>query len=360
MSPKPLEKKARLHADPCLSVADLSKIFESWLTLKLSKDLHQLLSPPNGKSFTWKTQPNHEWLAAVAPLFAMLAKAVPNTVLTSKKMLLVLQQLLTKKKIVNTTKMEESTFFDWCDQTIRILFAKFREVKREQSTNLRVQRRCSNEEWVAIQTVIDSIILSDEEPKPDNIKHVTLSPPKSWSSWASTLQDEQVAHAPSALVAVSNQPTPTPEQPQQTTLLNTDVSIFKTILSQDNVSIKQTESEQNDTNTRCRLLSHTPDMDSPSSDTFTPKESEQIQSWLTAKQSSQVKPTVKKPKQLGAKSKATKKANHNTDIDIKVLKHRATSAAYKKTYKEALKHNTEEVAKQLARAAYRKAAAEYA
>jgi len=75
----------RLVANPCVSVADLVKTFKSWLDMSLSKDLFALLAPPGNTAFTWKTGPNHLWLARVAPLFVQLTRVAPNTVLTSKK-----------------------------------------------------------------------------------------------------------------------------------------------------------------------------------------------------------------------------------------------------------------------------------
>ena len=143
MSRKTMDKSSRLSANPCVSVADLASIFETWLKMSLSKDIYTLLSPPDGKLFAWKTTPNHKWLAKVAPLYTLLVKIVPNTVLTSKKLMMALEHLRTKKLITNSTAMADELFDDWCDQTIRILFAKYREVKRDQVLHERVRKKCT-------------------------------------------------------------------------------------------------------------------------------------------------------------------------------------------------------------------------
>ena len=353
MSSKENSKKGRLQANPCLSVADLAKVFENFLSMKLSKDLHDLLSPPDGKPFTWKTSPSHSWLVKVSPLFALLVQAVPNTVLTSRKLLMVLEHLSSKKKVLNATKMQDPTFFDWCDQCIRILFANFREVKKSAATNSRIQKRCSQEEWGAISAVIDGIVLSDDDVKQDDVKHVTLSPPKSWSRWMSTLQDDKETAGKSSGSAVVPAPgnnkcnSGAQDEPN---IIKHDVSIFQSIMSQASVSILECQSEGLNSSSKpraepvlfgpCRMLEKTPEMDASSSEAFSPNEKQQISSLLKSKPATtgtkhKAASSVMKNQKPSHKRKKANKADAETDN--KTLKHRSTSAAYHKAYKEAIK-----------------------
>ena len=383
MASKEVSKKCRLQANPCLSVADLAKVFENWLSIKLSKDLFDLLSPPDGKPFTWKTSPNHAWLFKVAPLFVLLVKAVPNTVMTSKKLIMVLEHLSKNKKVINTSKMQDQTFFDWCDQCIRILFANFREVKKSPSTNSRIQKRCSQDEWCAIVTVIDGIVLGDDDVKPENVKHVTLSPPKTWNSWMSTLQDAKetaggVVEAAVVQASITNECISNPQD--EANLIQHDVSIFKSILSQSSVSIQESKSDVLSSPVKkcvepifggpCRMMENTPEMSPSSSEAFSPTEKRQIDALLKSKPapkgtkhkspaSAKTKQKLNTTKKAHTPPQKTKASDTHAEANNKKLKHRATSSAYHKAYKDAIKTSSKEEAKQLARIAYQKASAAF-
>ena len=176
-------KSNRLVADPCVTVADLTAVFKTWLETNLTKDLFAMLKPTHGKPFSWKTAPDHQWLADLAPLFLALAKVVPNTVLTSKKMLLVFENMHKDGKVINTSKMEDSVFFEWCDQTVRIIFSKYREVKKDTAMKNRLEKRCTSKQLKAIELVLQSIRVSEETQDQEVKSTVTLSPPKSWGAW---------------------------------------------------------------------------------------------------------------------------------------------------------------------------------
>lgn len=226
----------RLVANPCVTVTDLVKTFKSWLDVSLNKDLFALLAPPGNTAFTWKTCPNHQWLARVAPLFVPLAKVAPNTVLTSKKMLLVVSALRSCNAVINTTKMNEATFDDWSDQTVRILFSKFREIKKDKPALERVIKRCTQVEAQAIQEVLKHIRLSPDDPTPEEHKsNITLSPPKSWGAWG-------------AISSSARGSTDSPSKrslalkPQEDDWCTTDVTIFQKVLK-DNDEHKREDTE---------------------------------------------------------------------------------------------------------------------
>jgi len=162
-----------------MSVADLVGVFNTWLKQKMSKDIFALLKPPNDRGFSWKTSPDHQWLSDVGPLFFALADVAPNTVLTSKKMLLAFESLQKDGTIINTSKMEDNVFHEWLDQTVRILFSKFREIKKDPSTKQRIEKRCTADQLHVISQVLAKIKVGDEEEPKKPVSHVTLSPPKS-------------------------------------------------------------------------------------------------------------------------------------------------------------------------------------
>ena len=252
MGKKAMKKPSRLTADPCLSVADLVKIFENWLTMSLSKDIYSLLAPSDGKPFSWKTTPNHKWLAQVAPLYILLVKVVPNTVITSKKMLMVIESLKAKQVITNSSKMPDALFCDWVDQTVRILFAKFREVKRDPVLLERINKKCSADEWRVIDQVLKQVLAGDDVSTEDTQSHVTLSPPKSWGSWTSAVN---------VLVQKEHGPQPSECKPE-CSILSCNVGIFNKVLQ----GSKDTEEESGaphtatSTNHSWKMIEHTPEM----------------------------------------------------------------------------------------------------
>ena len=397
----------RLVANPCVSVSDLVKTFKSWLDMTMDKDLFALLAPPGNTAFTWKTGPNHQWLARVAPLFIQLTKVAPNTVLTSKKMILVVAALRSCGAVINTTKMNEKTFDDWCDQTVRILFAKFREIKKDKPSLERVLKRCTQVEAQAIQEVLKRITIGLGDVQEEHKSNVTLSPPKSWGQCGTISSSEEFA-------TDSQSSSSTALIPKEDGWCTTDVSIFQRVL-EDNAedksedTKKQQQVSHKSNPTKCNLIRsspppnpkrimrkspdwkmtlHTPpehkSTDSESINSFDEDEQKLIQTSLKSKIHKN-KPTKPKAK---AKAKSTSSSNSATTTSSKVLKKgklkkvqnshleqteptdeepshkvllkRFTSAAYHKTLKLALADGKDDdTAKEEAREAYKKAADEF-
>ena len=98
---KTSDKKPRTVANPCLSVADLVDVFNRWLVQCMSKDVFALLRPSTERGFTWKTAPDHQWLSDVSSLFICLVDIVPNTVVTSKKLILAFDSMHKDGKTIN-------------------------------------------------------------------------------------------------------------------------------------------------------------------------------------------------------------------------------------------------------------------
>ena len=178
-------KKPRTVANPCLSVADLVAVFNRWLLQSMSKDIFALLRPSTERGFTWKTAPDHQWLNDVSSLFVCLVDIVPNTVVTSKKLILAFESLHKDGKTINTSKMSDTVFHEWCDQTIQIIFCKYREIKNDSQSAARVYKRCIPKQQEAISMVVSKIVLTPCIVDSKNEKNWTLSPPKSWGSWPS-------------------------------------------------------------------------------------------------------------------------------------------------------------------------------
>jgi hypothetical protein len=168
----------RLVADPCVSVQDLLNAIITWVTTAMCTDVYKLLSHPAGLQASWKSAPQIEWMCKVAPFFALLAKICPNTVLTSKKVITAFKLAREKKHITSSSEKAPADFDDWCDQCVRILFAQFRELKRNTVVMARCQKKCSKEQWHSITCVLDKIQL------PDNSKASATCPPipLSWSA----------------------------------------------------------------------------------------------------------------------------------------------------------------------------------
>jgi len=397
----------RLVANPCVSVADLVKTFKSWLDMSLSKDLFALLAPPGNTAFTWKTGPNHLWLARVAPLFVQLTRVAPNTVLTSKKVLLVISSLRGSGSVINTTKMTDQTFDDWCDQTVRILFAKYREIKKDKASLERVMKRCTQVEAKAIQEVLKLITISTGDAQPEEqTSNITLSPPKTWGDWG-PISSSGIGSMDSE--SKSSQ-APKPKDPDS--WCTTDLSIFQKVLqnnneanSQDTKIHQQVHQKPNSTNSnfpissppakksKCKHTSpnwkmtlNTPPeatlTDSDCNEGFDDEEQRMIQTSLKTKihnnkakkpkakaksSSSSNNATTTSPKaskddksKKGIKSHLEKPKLADEKPSQKLLLKRCTSAAYHKALKLALADGKdEEAAKEEARVAYKKAAEEF-
>lgn len=83
--------RARLVPDPSIHVLDLEQAVSSFCRESGSFDVGKLIMP-EGKEVTWRTAPNAEWLAQLAPLFMKLVLIAKNLVLPSKKMKLCLSK----------------------------------------------------------------------------------------------------------------------------------------------------------------------------------------------------------------------------------------------------------------------------
>jgi len=229
-------KSSRLVADPCVTVSDLTAAFSAWLQVNLSKDLYGLLQPGHGKSFSWKTSPDHQWLSDLAPLYLGLAQVAPNTILTSKKLVLVFENMQKDGLINNTSKMCDSTFHEWCDQTVRILFSKYRELKKDPAARARISKRCTSKQNSAIDAVLAVIKVAEITEDKQTKSAVTLSPPKSWGSWQTMVASGSITNNPAscATPTSSNKAAATPTQPTAEDYgLPPCCNIFRTILQQD-------------------------------------------------------------------------------------------------------------------------------
>jgi hypothetical protein len=413
---KVVDKKQRTVANPCLTVADLVAVFSKWLQQSLSKDIFALLRPPNEKGFSWKTSPDHEWLAEVAPLFVALAEIVPNTVLTSRKMMLAFEALRKDSKIINTSKMSDEVFNEWCDQTVRILFSKYRELKQDSKSLARVWKRCTPKQQDAISQVLSKIKVNDEV-KEEKLKNgITLSPPKSWASWHSCSMGLEAGDANST----SQSSKTSKSDISENDALKADLdpmpacsSIFKRILAgtpkldegnssmqEEKAAVKLSEGfiadaiastpvKRNIGLGKWKMAEHTPpsgsspqppslDIELDESDKGLIKQAmQQAASSIGLKQpgkkqkakakaKAQAKAQAKakekaKAKATKSKAKVLKHIQSKTDVvDTKTLFKKHVSAAYHKAFKDAIKQGLEAGdAKDMARIAYRKAAEDF-
>ena len=144
-------------ADPSVGVRDIANCITTWVTTSMNTDLFLLLKPPEGLVMSWKSSPQAEWLSKVSSLFVLLAQICPNTVLTSKKVMAAIKSLREGNTITSSCHKKGEDFDDWCDQAVRIVFAQFREVKRNPLALARVQKRCSSEQWNNISCVLEKI-----------------------------------------------------------------------------------------------------------------------------------------------------------------------------------------------------------
>ena len=69
--------------------------------------------------------------------------------------------------------MNEKTFDDWCDQTVRILFAKFREIKKDKPSLDRVIKRCTQVEAQAIQEVLKRVVVGPGDVQEEDKSNVS-------------------------------------------------------------------------------------------------------------------------------------------------------------------------------------------
>ena len=276
---------------------------------------------------------------------------------------------------------------------MRIQFSKYRDVKRDLVLKDRLTKRCTNEEWKAIDAVLNKIVVSADELEPADQKHITLSPPKTWGSWAKIL--EGASSASSSSSAKQSQPQQkiaSKPTTQDESFITCKFDIFKkittthddepTVATATAMNCKTFPTEQLDAtpcsaNTaqpsynspeRCKwkLLENTPNDVESSPESFTEAEQTSMEALLK-------KPLVRRPKtKTKAKASCMKKQaskspkSSNTSktvskISSSTLKKRAVSAAYHKALKTTLQQNGGdlEAAKASAREAYKLAAASF-
>lgn len=78
--------KRRAVPDPSISVVDLQSCLQAFCQEQGSYDLHGLLVHQGAKKHSWKTAPDPEWMAQLAPLFKKLVLKARNLVLSGKKL----------------------------------------------------------------------------------------------------------------------------------------------------------------------------------------------------------------------------------------------------------------------------------
>ena len=138
--------------------------------------------------------------------------------------------------INNTSKMCDSTFHEWCDQTVRILFSKYRELKKDPAARARISKRCTSKQNSAIDAVLAVIKVAEITEDKQTKSAVTLSPPKSWGSWQTMVASGSITNNPAscATPTSSNKAAATPTQPTAEDYgLPPCCNIFRTILQQD-------------------------------------------------------------------------------------------------------------------------------
>ena len=388
-----MKKKGRTVANPCLSVADLVGVFSKWLEQALSKDIFALLRPSHEKGFSWKSAADHDWLSEVAPLFVPLTTICPNTVLTSRKMLLTFEALSRDHKIINTSKMSDQVFHEWCDQTVRILFCKYREIKSDSKALVRIQKRCTKKQEAAILQVLSKIKLNDiVDTKVEG--NITLSPPKSWdalqpdasksvssghssaASSANTLQTQDPLTVFSSMFKQILTDTPDADKGENNGIdVKTETNLSDQLIAaaeaapqdQNNFALGNWKLKEN---ASPLLTPPSPifDYDVDEDDRMLIKQA--MQQAASSKghtpPAKKTKPkTAKKQKaKAKAKAKVVKKPHSKPDVadqpDRKTLKKRFTSAAYHKALKDAVQDGLEAGdAKDRARIAYKKAAEDF-
>ena len=102
------QPRARLTADPTVSVGDLAAPLDKFAAEEQEPNIHKLLSPPSTAS--WKSGCPTSWLASLKPLFQSYVEVAPNTVISSKKHRQAVVRLLENKKVVNTTRKNSEDF----------------------------------------------------------------------------------------------------------------------------------------------------------------------------------------------------------------------------------------------------------
>jgi hypothetical protein len=318
--------------------------------------------------------------------------------------MLTFEALHKQGKMINTSKMSDEVFHEWCDQTVRIIFCKYREIKNDSKALARVYKRCTPKQQTAIAQVLSKISINQDIVDSKTDKCLTLSPPKSWGSWPSNASIGSVDGEPPSTQSIVLHPAATTSQTDQDPFASFS-SVFKQVLAGTN-SIEGVGSKQEAhteatlshtsnakaeastttlTNIFCgkwKMADQTPpgattptspplDMNLDESEQqmikFASQEAANATTQNTIKSQPPHKSKAKSKAKCKAKSKAkhvkathTKKAVSSDQPDRKTLFKRFTSSAYHKAMKDAKQKGLDEgEAKEIARMAYKKAADDF-
>lgn len=146
------QPRARLVADPTISVGDLAQPLENFAAEEQDPNIHKLLSPPSTAS--WKSGCPTGWLASLHPLFKSYIQVAPNTIISSKKHRQAIVRLLENKKIVNTTRKTSEDFADTIDDFVRMGLAHFRILRQNSEKKEQAFRKCDQNQQQALEAVL--------------------------------------------------------------------------------------------------------------------------------------------------------------------------------------------------------------
>ena len=286
---------------------------------------------------------------------------------------------------VNSSKMDDNMFDDWCDQTVRILFSKFRELKRDNAALERIERRCSKMELAAITQVLKEIEVSpDDQLMEEKPSAVTLKPPKSWDSWtfpstsssSNTKQEHELANswvpdscsifqqimegdkfekAPTThvpmMLALPDKPR-CPEKHSDSTVLTSEWKMSVGTPPCHGISEEHTQDDSSFDEDEHQLMT------TALNQKPMPSTKKQPKSKAKPTEKAKAKAKAKPPKATAVKTSIAKETGNQPDN--KVLLKRATSAAYHKAYKNAMSAGSDvAAAKDAAKVAYRQAALDF-
>ena len=377
----------RLLADPCVSVQDLESALRTFTEVKQSKDLYCLLKHPQDVQVSWKSRPQLEWLVPNCGLISQLVKVAPNAVLHSAKLVSALKALRLEGSVVNKSGKDDASFDDWCDVALRVLLQQFRELKRDEGARLRMKTRCSHKQWVAIEMVLNQISFQGKEKGPRTAKSSeclvlvdkTTTPERLPEEKPFSIFKKNLSENESQIICESSVVPSTPRRTNTADPIKSPRASPKLFawkmqetppLSQssstDEAMMQKVMSTTPALKTKRKIVEHEPEEDSPS----------------------YVAPVLKKPSKKTA-SQSSKHKSHSGHLDghslgkiirgvkakasvdnescvpidaveLKKQKHRFTSSAYHKAHDAELKESkNKDKAKEVGRAAYKKALLEF-
>ena len=155
--------RVRLAADPSVGVADVVRALQEALEEEGSRDLLRLLH--HKYQFTWKSAPDAEWLGGdfVSKLYKKLFQIHVNGVMQGKKVKTALLKLQTEKGRLNFTKLHDSDWADQVDEVLRIGAAMYRDMKKDSLKYSRCTKKASPQEKQHIDDVLCFLQLGQEE-----------------------------------------------------------------------------------------------------------------------------------------------------------------------------------------------------